>query len=161
MRACATKMNIKTHFVTCSNANCPGKSTCPRHETDFNLNRMYSCQLSLIFCLGEPKGNEQIVKVLKNNNLTSILIRGSKFFSRLWGSNSNAIDKLFKEILKFNPMPHDFLNQSSDPKYHLKEIRNMYMDKPLYKQFSDIFREEFGWKLVEEIEELEDDTEND
>lgn len=148
-KSCAEKMDLDYHFIPCTKKNCAGFGVCSRHESLYNMERMKRNQLALVFFLGNNDDNPVDI-CQPNDSLSAVLINGTRCFETIWDGNKTSMRDIFEKILAFSPMPHDFFKNSPYSSYHRKELLDMYMNKPMYPQFSDVFREEFGWTTVDE-----------
>lgn len=156
---CANKLFLDDKFGKCTlTSDCQGCDGC---ETKVNFDFILENQLALVFTLGDSKLEE--VKIMKfsgadtkdqnirdSSNLTVIFNNGLGFLRGLWGTNFDVIRGIINEINQFSWLPHNFIDKSSGTgEYFKNELFTNYLDKPLFPEFSDIFRSELKWPELE------------
>lgn len=160
-RECAKKLFMDKNYIKCSfNQVCTGCDYCESKE---NFDFLIQNQVALVFSFGskDPKRKPVEKKVLSgpspNSKLTVIFNNGPEYLKGLWGLRFPEVMKIINEILAFSWLPHNFIDKASGTgPYHRNQLFESYLDKPLFPEFSDLFREELGWpELVNPKEEKE------
>lgn len=50
------------------------------------------------------------------------------------------------DIMAFSWLPHNFIDiNRGTGAYHRNQILESYLDKPMFPEFSDLFRQKLGW----------------
>lgn len=154
---CAEKMFLDNMIIRCSvNENCEGCKYC---ESQKNIDFMIANQLALVFSFGPaefgaPPVEKQVFKGNGTNaststKLTVIFNNGPEYLRGLWGGQSTEIFEIIKDIMAFSWLPHNFIERNRGTgAYHHNQILENYLDKPLFPEFSDLFREELGWSDI-------------
>lgn len=167
-RKCARKMFLDNKFIRCSkNENCMGCENC---ETQENIEFMLKNQISLVFTFGPGEPDDPPVKKLQlqgdgrkipsSSRLTVIFNNGPKYLQGLWGAEYEEIIKIVNEIISFSWLPHNFIDRESGTgPYHRNQLLENYLDKPIFPEFSDIFRDELGWTQIQNSHEQKENYE--
>jgi uncharacterized protein YozE (UPF0346 family) len=154
---CAEKLFIDHKFTKCTkNENCQGCDYC---ETEENYDFMMKNQLALVFTFGPGETGKPPIekKVLTGNGqnapssskLTIIFNNGPDYLKNIWDSDFDEINEIVKDTIAFSWLPHNFIDSKGGTgPYHLNQILEAYLDKPLFPEFSDIFRDELGWPEI-------------
>lgn len=117
---------------------------------------MLQNQLALVLTFGEQKKQADWVnkieidgscnKLPKSSKLTVIFNDGLGFLKDLWGPEYQEISAIVRDIIQFSWLPHNFIDKNSGTgSYHHNQLLDTYLDKPMFPEFSDIFRNELGW----------------
>ena len=154
---CARKF-LLDGYIKCSvkGETCLG---CDHCESEENLKFLKQNQLALVFCFGDEnttkKNKTKVVEKLvekqdtDGSQITVLFNSGSNYLKGLWRNDFQEILPIVDEILSFSWLPHNFIpeNLGTGP-YHRNQLLENYLDKPLFSEFSDLFREEFGWNAI-------------
>lgn len=159
----ARKMFLDKMIIKCSaNLKCTGCSHC---ETRDNIDFLLGNQLALVFSFGPLKEAEAAPPVEKMNfqgesdksKLTVIFNNGPEYLKNIWGNDFDEIIDIVNDIMAFSWLPHNFIDKSRGTgAYHLNQIMESYLDKPIFTEFSDLCREELGWPEIVSANEKEE-----
>lgn len=175
-KICARKFLLDGGYMKCSvkGKACQG---CDHCETEENLKFLKRNQIALVFCFGDDEKTEQNKEetptTTNNKNakkkktkekivqkhverqgtdgsqITVLFNSGPNYLKGLWHKNFQEISPIVDDILSFSWLPHNFIPESlGTGPYHRNQLLENYLDKPLFSEFSDLFREELGWNAI-------------
>lgn len=148
---CAKKMFLDHSIVKCSvKDDCKGCDFC---ESDENIDFALRNQLALVVTFGPgEKGAPPVEKqvfygngrsVPKSSKLTVIFNNGPGYLKGFFYNND--IIEIINDIVAFSWLPHDYITKNG---HHRNQILESYLDKPLFPECSDLFREEQGLSAI-------------
>lgn len=157
----AEKLFLDGKFVKCTRKeNCEGCDYC---ETEENYDFIMKNQLALVFSFGPAETGKKVERLTltgdgkeasqSSSKLTVIFNNGPDYLKGLWKRKFDKFDEIMKilnDIISFSWLPHNFIDPNSGTgPFRRNQLLESYLDKPLFPEFSDIFRKELGWSKIE------------